>query len=99
MVFGGRCIFHSFYLYDQSVGDKEVGGEGSMMIELCVMFNHGLSEDDVTIAVADCMSLYLVRRSFRSVFWLLLGLFSLSGGDEKLITMLDSLVLEGLLGA
>ena len=45
------------------MGDKEVGGEGSMMIELCVMFNHGLSEDDVTIAVADCMSLYLVRRS------------------------------------
>ena len=45
------------YLYDHFVGDKEVGGEGSMMIELCVMFNHGLSEDDVTIAVADCMSL------------------------------------------
>ncbi len=43
--------------------DKEVGGEGSMMIELCVMFNHGLSEDDVTIALADYMSSYLVRRS------------------------------------
>ena len=48
--------------YDHSVGDNEVGGEGSMTIELCVMFNHGLSENDVTIAVADCMSLYLVRR-------------------------------------
>ena len=55
--------FSFSYLYDHSVGDKEVGGEGSMMIELCVMFNHGLSEDDVTIAVADCMSLCLVRRS------------------------------------
>ena len=55
--------FSFSYLYDHSVGDKEVGGEGLMMIELCVMFNHGLSEDDVTLAVADCMSLYLVRRS------------------------------------
>ena len=62
-MFGGCCIFLFSYLYDHSVGDKEVGGEGSMMIELCVMFNHGLSEDDVTIAVADFMSLYLVRRS------------------------------------
>ena len=36
---------------------------------------------------------------FRLVFWLLPGLSSLSGGDETLITMLYSLVLEGLLGA
>ncbi len=58
------ALYFSFsYLYDQFVGDKEVGGEGSMMIELCVMFNHGLSEYDVTIAVADFMSLYLVRGS------------------------------------
>ena len=58
------ALYSSFsYIYDHFVGDKEVGGEGSMMIELCVMFNHGLSEDDVTIAVADCMSLYLVLRS------------------------------------
>ena len=55
--------FSLSYLYDHSVGDKEVGGEGSVMIELCAMFNQGLSEDDVTIAVADFMSLYLVRRS------------------------------------
>ena len=53
--------------HDQSVGDKEVGGEGLVMIEFGLMFNHGLSEDDVTIAVADCMSLYLIRRS-NSIF-------------------------------
>ncbi len=47
--------FSFSYLYDHSVGDKEVGGEDSMMIELCVMFNHGLSEDDVTVASADRM--------------------------------------------
>ncbi len=57
-------LYFSFsYLYDHPGGDKEAGGEGSMMIELCVMFNHELSEDDVTIALADCMSLHLVRRS------------------------------------
>ena len=43
------ALYFSFsYLYDHFVGDKEVGGEGSMMIELCVKFNDGLSEDDVT---------------------------------------------------
>ncbi len=51
------------YLYDHFLGDKEIGGKGSMMIELCAMFNHGLSEDDVAIAVADFMSLNLVRRN------------------------------------
>ncbi len=63
MVFGPRCVFHALICTITLWVIRKLGGEGSMMIELCVMFNHGLSEDDVTITVADFMSLYSVRRS------------------------------------